>query len=243
MLKLKKCDITKNSVKENSFEMEISDNKFSISLGFSSKRTATETLEYIQHMPTETLCNTVSQELQNDRRLIETIEKYNGRQNYSSESQKNKLSKVPLSTESIDEAHSIVKMSIDMGNINPELLQAACDDVRLYFRECMLSFACLPNIIGSIYTVARCSGIIVIILPLIAVIGLAAATYGCLTGSRRWFIGGSAMSFATSGAMLGNMFAPVIGAAVGGVVGAVVGTAISYKMCPDFSSYQKRKYN
>ena len=73
-----------------------------------------------------------------------------------------------------------------------------------------------------------------------AVIGLAAATYGYLKRSSRWFIGGSAISFAASGAMLGNMFAPVIGAAVGGVVSAVVGTAISFKMCPDFSSSQKK---
>ena len=43
MLKLKKCDIKKNLAKENSFEMEISDKKFSIRLEFSSKRTATKT--------------------------------------------------------------------------------------------------------------------------------------------------------------------------------------------------------
>ena len=145
-------------------------------------------------MPTEILCNIVSQELQNDRRLIETIQKYNGRQNNGSVSQKNELSKVPLLIESIDKVHSTVMIFIDMQNISIDLLQAANNDVHSFFRVSMLQFFSLPNIIGSIFSFGRCNGIIVIILPLMAVIGLAAATYGYLKRSSRWFIGGSAIS-------------------------------------------------
>ena len=91
-------------------------------------------------MPTE-MCNIVSQELQNDRRLIETIQKYNGRQNNGSVSQKNELSKVPLLIESIDKVHSTVMIFIDMQNISIDLLQAANNDVHSFFRVSCFNFS------------------------------------------------------------------------------------------------------